>query len=311
MAVMDFLKSTALPALIAGLATLAMPAAASAQERQHGGWRGGGDGQAGSARGDSSGWRGGGWRGGGQPATSSGGSVSSQPTAPAGGFNRGNPWAGRNWQGNANQQAQPAQQAPSGNWSRRGWRGDSTSTQQAGSPVQQQAPRQADGGWTGRRWRDQGDNSAGRSWRGNPVASPQIQDRQRGWNHREVNRSYRQNNDWRGSSGWNDRGTSRGWNRGWRDDNRYNWSSHRRSHPNVYRLGRYYPPYGGYGYRALGIGFQLDSLFYSSNYWIDDPWSYRLPDVDGPYRWVRYYDDAVLVDIYTGEVVDVIRDFFW
>ena len=31
----------------------------------------------------------------------------------------------------------------------------------------------------------------------------------------------------------------------------------------------------------------------------------------GPYRWVRYYDDAVLVDIYSGEVVDVINNFFW
>ena len=31
----------------------------------------------------------------------------------------------------------------------------------------------------------------------------------------------------------------------------------------------------------------------------------------GPYRWVRYYDDALLVDIYSGEVVDVIYDFFW
>jgi len=26
---------------------------------------------------------------------------------------------------------------------------------------------------------------------------------------------------------------------------------------------------------------------------------------------VRYYDDVLLVDIYTGEVVDEIRDFFW
>ena len=31
----------------------------------------------------------------------------------------------------------------------------------------------------------------------------------------------------------------------------------------------------------------------------------------GPYRWVRYYDDVLLVDIYSGEVVDVIYDFFW
>ena len=31
----------------------------------------------------------------------------------------------------------------------------------------------------------------------------------------------------------------------------------------------------------------------------------------GPYRWVRYYDDVLLVDVYSGEVVDVIYDFFW
>ena len=32
---------------------------------------------------------------------------------------------------------------------------------------------------------------------------------------------------------------------------------------------------------------------------------------DGPYRWIRYYDDALLVDTYSGEVVDVIHRFFW
>ena len=51
--------------------------------------------------------------------------------------------------------------------------------------------------------------------------------------------------------------------------------------------------------------------FFGSRYWISDPWRYRLPPVYGPYRWVRYYDDALLVDIYSGEVVDVIYDFFW
>ena len=61
----------------------------------------------------------------------------------------------------------------------------------------------------------------------------------------------------------------------------------------------------------LSIGFFLDNVFFGSRYWINDPWTYRLPEVYGPYRWVRYYDDVVLVNIYTGEVVDVIHDFFW
>ncbi|MFM2301596.1 MAG: hypothetical protein RLZZ84_1332, partial [Pseudomonadota bacterium] len=61
----------------------------------------------------------------------------------------------------------------------------------------------------------------------------------------------------------------------------------------------------------LSIGSLLNALFFGDRYWINDPREYRLPDVYGPYRWVRYYDDAVLVDIYTGRVADTIYDFFW
>lgn len=101
------------------------------------------------------------------------------------------------------------------------------------------------------------------------------------------------------------------WRQNWRNDNRYNWRVYRDSHREVYRIGRYYPPYSSWSYRRLGIGFFLDRAFFGMNFWINDPWEYRLPDAYGPYRWVRYYDDALLVDIYTGEVVDVIYDFFW
>jgi Ni/Co efflux regulator RcnB len=51
--------------------------------------------------------------------------------------------------------------------------------------------------------------------------------------------------------------------------------------------------------------------FYGNQYWINDPWQYRLPSAYGPYRWIRYYDDALLVDLRTGEVVDVINGVFW
>lgn len=105
---------------------------------------------------------------------------------------------------------------------------------------------------------------------------------------------------------------SRRWNRDWRQDRRrYDWDRYRNTHRHVYRLGRYHAPYGNYRYRHLSAGFFLDTIFFSSRYWIADPWHYRLPPAYGPYRWVRYYDDVLLVDIYTGEVVDVIHDFFW
>ena len=106
-------------------------------------------------------------------------------------------------------------------------------------------------------------------------------------------------------------GNDRRWDNNWRRDNRYNWSGYRNQHRNVFSVGRYYSPYRNYSYSRLSIGFFLDRGFYGNNYWVNDPWQYRLPEVYGPYKWVRYYDDVILVDIYSGEVVDVIHNFFW
>ena len=100
------------------------------------------------------------------------------------------------------------------------------------------------------------------------------------------------------------------WSGQWRGDNRYDWRRHRDRHRSIFRIGRYYDPYG-WGYRRFSIGFSIGSGYYGSNYWLDDPWAYRLPPAYGPYRWVRYYDDALLVNIYSGQVVDVIHNFFW
>ena len=110
--------------------------------------------------------------------------------------------------------------------------------------------------------------------------------------------------------GWGNGGHR--WDRGWHSDRRYDWRGYRNQYRNIYRAPSYYNPYGqGRGYSRFSIGFYLNSLFYSDRYQISDPWRYRLPDAYGPYRWVRYYDDVLLVDIYSGEVVDVIHDFFW
>lgn len=111
--------------------------------------------------------------------------------------------------------------------------------------------------------------------------------------------------------GWNNNG-NRGWNRDWRRDNRYNYNYYRIQNRNIYHLPRYYAPPGwGYGYRRFSIGFTLNSFLYDQDYWIDDADYYRLPPAYGPYRWVRYYNDALLVDIRTGYVVDTVYDIFW
>ena len=128
----------------------------------------------------------------------------------------------------------------------------------------------------------------------------------RGWDRNDWNRGDR-NRD-RGN-GWNRGGQ---WDRGWRRDDRYDWNRYRQQNRNLYRLPRYYAPRGwNDGYRRFGVGVTLNSFLFGSNYWINDPYSYRLPDAWEPYRWVRYYNDALLVDVRTGRVVDVEYDISW
>ena len=105
------------------------------------------------------------------------------------------------------------------------------------------------------------------------------------------------------------RWASGGWNRDWRKDRRYDWRSYRDRHRSVFHLGLYFDPFG-YSYRPFDIGYRLQPLYFGQRYWID-PMLYQLPYPPPGTQWVRYWNDAVLVDMYTGEVVDVIRNFFW
>ena len=128
---------------------------------------------------------------------------------------------------------------------------------------------------------------------------------------RDGRRDWRRDRDGDSRRDWRrDRDHDRRWSRDWRRDNRYNWHSYRNRYGSLFRLGRYYDPYG-YRYRRFSIGLSLWPNYYRSRYWLSDPWHYRLPPAYGPYRWVRYYDDALLVNIYTGHVVDVIYNVFW
>lgn len=102
-----------------------------------------------------------------------------------------------------------------------------------------------------------------------------------------------------------------GWDNSWRRDQRYDWYSNRQRYGDLYQS-RYYDPFGSSnGYRRYSIGFNLGSRYYSSNYWLNDPYQYRLPPARGSLRWVRYYNDVLLVDLRSGRVVDAIYGFFW
>jgi hypothetical protein len=168
--------------------------------------------------------------------------------------------------------------------------------------------------WSDRRENDRRDGSDGRY-------DNDRRDRDGRWNDGRWNDGRSRDGRWSGGSErygrgdwgrdrrWNDSRYS--WNRDWRSDRRYDWYNYRNRYSSIFRPGRYYAPYRNYRYNRLSIGFSLGSAFYSDRYWIGDPWQYRLPPAYDGTRWVRYYDDVLLVDIYSGEVVDVIYDFFW
>jgi len=197
------------------------------------------------------------------------------------------------------------------------------------------------GSWQASDGRDRGNNDGrGGNWnRDNNGRDNNGRDNN--WNRDRDGRD----NNWRGNDGRNgndnrnwdnrDRNDNRGnWNNGrpgvrppvanrwdgmrrwdnnsWRNDRRYDWRDWRNSHRNIFRLPSYRAPYGwNRSYSRFSIGIYLDSILFGQDYWIDDPWTYRLPPVYGPLRWVRYYDDALLIDVRDGYVVDVIYDFFW
>ncbi len=100
------------------------------------------------------------------------------------------------------------------------------------------------------------------------------------------------------------------WSRNWHNDRRYDWRRWRDRNRSAFRLGFYYDPFG-WNYRRWSIGSFLYPSYFGSRYQLNDPWQYRLPPAYGPYRWVRYWDDALLVNVYTGEVVEVMHNFFW
>lgn len=128
------------------------------------------------------------------------------------------------------------------------------------------------------------------------------------WQRDRRNWQDRRDDHWQGRRDNNDHR----WDQNWRRDQRYDWQRYRYQNRNTFHLPRYYAPRGwGYGYNRFSLGAYLNAPLFAQNYWIDDPFDYRLPPAYGPYRWVRYYNDVLLVDVRNGYVVDAIYDFFW
>lgn len=83
-----------------------------------------------------------------------------------------------------------------------------------------------------------------------------------------------------------------------------------RDHRGDHRNDRGYSDYRGergYAYAPVRSGQRLHSRFYAPRYFVARPWDYRLPRANGPFRWVRYGRDFVLVNVRNGHVRNVVR----
>lgn len=93
-----------------------------------------------------------------------------------------------------------------------------------------------------------------------------------------------------------------------RGDANGGWSYRGEDHER-FRVPPYRYPYN-WGYRTWRVGERLPYLFLSDGYYIEFG-PYGLPRPPYGYRWVRFGPDVLLVNVYTGEIVDVVYDIFY
>jgi Ni/Co efflux regulator RcnB len=129
---------------------------------------------------------------------------------------------------------------------------------------------------------------------------------------------HRRGDDWPRGDRWgrNDGGSDLRWNDGRhvRPDRLPTWQAHR--YPPVYtshsrHRGHVWVVPPGYYVHSWRYGEYLPSAWYAPNYYVLEWWLYDLPEPPYGYEWVRVGADAVLVDVYNGRVVQVVRLAFW
>jgi Ni/Co efflux regulator RcnB len=76
-----------------------------------------------------------------------------------------------------------------------------------------------------------------------------------------------------------------------------------------FRIGPYQPPQG-YRYHRWVYGNILPRIYWSRNYWLLDYWLFGLDVPPFGFEWVRYGPDALLIDVNSGEVIQVIYGRF-
>ncbi len=89
---------------------------------------------------------------------------------------------------------------------------------------------------------------------------------------------------------------------------REDWRDYRDRHRDIYRAGTWRAPFR---YYRFSDGVRIRPAYYGPRYYVSDYARYRLPPPGRHLRYVRHYNDVLLVNVRTGHVVRVYRGFFW
>jgi len=227
-------------------------------------------------------------------------------------------------------QAHPAPappQAPPGDHVPRGGRwqgqpgGDGRQVQprpgrDGGDPGQGQGPGQPPSPQDRQRWGDAHRFQGGQPDQGRPdrpwEGDRRSGDGPRGDHQGDRGADHRGDGDHRNDGTWNRYDRRGDWN-GDRDGRRQ-WRPgaypHSFNSANRYHVRPYIRPPHFYS-RIWTFGEILPPAWYGPDYVIDDWWNYGLPDPPPGYDWVRVGNDALLIDDYSGRIVQVVRDLFW
>jgi Ni/Co efflux regulator RcnB len=129
--------------------------------------------------------------------------------------------------------------------------------------------------------------------------------------HRDVREIREEKQDLRQAKRYGNRSDvrdARGEVREARQEYREDWRDYRNHNRNAFHPTRFRAPFR---YNSFNIGIRLSPQYYGSRYYVNNYSSYRLPAPGYNLRYVRHYNDVLLVNVRTGRVVNVYRNFYW
>lgn len=93
-----------------------------------------------------------------------------------------------------------------------------------------------------------------------------------------------------------------------REERRESWQEYRQRNRQLYRAERFNAPFR---YQRFGVGAAINSRYYGDRYYVNNYSRYRLPAPGRYQRYVRHYNDLLLVNTRTGRVVRVYNNLYW